>query len=210
MTDYLVAEEGGLRVRLVHDEDAESPRDWSNACSVVMVPNRRGYYPPDKNGGRLAHVWRHLCRDGDRWPMRDAVEQFERTVSILGGRSLYVTPHDGPSLIWYVFPDAIYVDSHSGERVWPEGATPDELDAALKGEAETYQQWQEGDVWGYVIEERVTWKRTDGQPGTMTVWQEIDEDGSVWGHFGYSYAANEAKLALAHEVKRRAAANATT
>lgn len=77
------------------------------------------------------------------------------------------------------------------------------------GEAEM-QAWREGEVYGWVVEERVTWttpRRTQLKitgnigalvtgPDTMTTWEQVD---SCWGFYGLDdYLKSEAREALGH------------
>ena len=59
----------------------------------------------------------------------------------------------------------------------------------LTAEVNEYNQYLTNDVWGVVVERKVTWQRT-GQPDTtMDTWEDID---SFYGLYGSEYAATEA------------------
>jgi hypothetical protein len=89
-------------------------------------------------------------------------------------------PYEGPESVWYILPDA------QKETTDPE--------KCLRSEIEEYQAWAEGDVYFYVVEKAVGWKREDGEPGDMTTWQEEESCGSLIGH---DWAVQAAKDALA-------------
>lgn len=57
-----------------------------------------------------------------------------------------------------------------------------------------YKAWCEGDVQGYIIEKRVTWRREDSAE-TMDTWEQVD---SCWGYYGEpDYVEQVAREALA-------------
>jgi hypothetical protein len=186
----VVASQGDLRVILRREEYADNPREaFDQTCNVVMVPS--SYCPPDKDGGPFAEQWRRLT-DGHR--TRDAVLIFERYVAINEGRTLYDTPYDGPSCIWYTTP---YL-RRNGKWVWPQEPTADEMDALLRAERDEYRAWAEGDVWGWEVQRSVSYQRTDGQPGgEHSHWEHVDSCG---GYYGRKYAEQQAREALAQRV----------
>lgn len=73
----------------------------------------------------------------------------------------------------------IYVESESKEY--------DDLEAGLKGEVETYNQYLEGDVWGYIIE------ASDGE--TL---------GSCSGFYGFNHCKSEAEHIVSSYPKQLA------
>jgi hypothetical protein len=54
---------------------------------------------------------------------------------------------------------------------------------ACEGIVRSFAQYLEGDIWGFIAEDRVTktWTRPDGTPGEEDDWEEVD---SCWGFFG--------------------------
>lgn len=69
-------------------------------------------------------------------------------------------------------------------------------DALLRSERDEYRAWAEGTVYGYVIEEKVTWSPLDpahDRYPPMDTWETVD---SCWGFYGYAYAAEEAREAF--------------
>lgn len=177
---------GDLRVRLVHDPDPCNPRtEFNQLAHVVTVPHRQ-YADVDKDGGPLTDGWQRLL---DRYPVNSAVAMFERWARIFHSAStLHDAPHEGAVAVWYLLPAEI-------ER---EGIT-DPL-RCLDGEREEYRAWAEGDVHGYVIEERVTWVPADPirHPlGSLDTWVQVD---SCWGFYGHGYAEDEARAAFAEHT----------
>jgi hypothetical protein len=58
---------------------------------------------------------------------------------------------------------------------------------------EEVRAWQDGDVWGYVIEERIGWVRADGSAETMETWETVD---SCFGFYGREWAERSAREAF--------------
>lgn len=174
-----VSDEGRFRVRLVGDEDCQTPRESDSLSHVVTVPTFR-YQNVDKTGGPLADGW-------DRIKHRpDAMDLFERWARIFHGAvTLRDTPAGaGASAVWYVLPGEEY---------------PNDPTAYLECEARAYRQWADGETYGWITEEIKFW--TDGDGGTLATWEEVD---SCWGLIGYDYARTAALEELAHLVKDKA------
>jgi hypothetical protein len=192
----VVAKRDGYRVVLHLDDGLGNPREEfdGHICSVVQIDPRSSYIPPDKDGGPLAHIWHHLTAGGELYPLRDAVEPFQRTVAILGGRSLYDTPHEGASCVWYIVPTLAHHTDGTPVQ-WSDGfpATPENLDRILAGERDEYRSWASGDVYRWTVEKSVGWHRKDGVPGERSTWEHVESCG---GYYGYNDAESEARRAL--------------
>ena len=184
MTDVETLEtRGDFRVRLVTDDYPENPRkDYDHITHVITVQNNR-YADVDDDGGPLAKHWARLI-SGHGWrtpDTRDAVAMFERFAKIHGIVTLYDTPNDGASAIWYMMPDQYH---EVGDPM-----------AYLTGERDEYRAWANGEVYGYVIEQRVKWHHTDhDSDDEMATWDHVE---SCYGFIGYQYAEQEARDAFA-------------
>ncbi|RKR88298.1 hypothetical protein BDK92_2609 [Micromonospora pisi] len=188
-----VIEEPGYRVLLEQEDSPVNPREeWNNLAHVVTVPSAR-YIDVDEDGGPLADAWatlnyRHFCSEAE--------VIFTRYARIFHGATVLVdAPIDGARSVWYLMPEDI-------ER---QGITNPV--ACLKGERDTYRQWAEGDVYGWVVEESVIWVRVvdagDAKPDklvTRKTWEVVD---ASWGIYGYEYAEEAAREALARYVMMR-------
>lgn len=189
MSDVLATtEDGRYRVRLVLDEHPENPRnDAETLAHVVTIDTHLGqYHPVDKDGGPLAWAWERL-----KWNRWTGIDIFTRYVSIFhGGIVLESAPINGPRSLWYM----------TGE----EAAA---LDAGLltegyiEAEMQEYEAWAEGDVWGFVVEERVDWTRDDDEDEHMQTWEHVD---SCFGFYGKPYARSQAREALQFYAARPA------
>lgn len=81
-----------------------------------------------------------------------------------------------------------------GAETW-EGMEPHKV---IVSYLESLAMWMNGEVYGYIVERRVTGTKTynDGTPSEeFEEWVDDDED-SCWGILGYEWAEKEAKMAL--------------
>jgi hypothetical protein len=174
-------EHNGYTVKIIQDEDAESPRDWDNACTMVCFHGRyqlgdkdHGYNESDYNG------WDELY---------DAIVRDHKPVAIF---PLGLIDHSGISM--YVGSGAhwcdpggwdsgqvgfAFVSRAKGLEEWGKSKVTkhvrDMAEKCLRAEVETYDQYLRGDVYGYVVE------TPDGE--------QVD---SCWGFFGLEYCKAEA------------------
>ncbi|MEU7030076.1 hypothetical protein AB0A60_25765 [Streptomyces sp. NPDC046275] len=191
MSDDILAttDDGRFRVRLVRDEHPENPRnDDETLAHVITIDTHLGHYHPvDKDGGPLAEAWERL-----KWNRRTGVDTFMRYVSIMhDGIVLESSPERGPRSLWYV----------TGEEARAiDGGLLTE--GYVEAEMQEYEAWATGDVWGFVVEERVGWTRDDDPHQFMETWEPVDD---CWGFYGGPYARAQAREALAFYASRAAA-----
>lgn len=181
---------GQYRVRLETDQDPTNPRtDQDNLCHVITVPGSR-YIDVDANGGPLQDGW-DLIKD-----RADAVEVFTRWARTFHGAVVeYHTPERGANSVWYLMPDQF-------------AEVPDPK-KHIGAEITEYQNWADGEVYGYIIEKSVAWMPTDEEDcenlGERTTWEHVD---SCWGYVGYEYAKSAALEEFApHKAKAELADN---
>jgi hypothetical protein len=174
MSDVLKTS-GQYRVRLEQDSDPVNPReDYDHVTYVVTVPD--SHYVDVAGPGPLSDRWDHIKHRSD------AVDLFTRWARISHSAVVeHHTPNNGPVSVWYMLPEGI-----------AEVTNPLEY---LRGDVQEYQNWADGEVYGYIIEKSVEWERADGEDETRTTWEEV-EDGSCWGLIGFDYAAQAAEEAL--------------
>jgi hypothetical protein len=190
MSDDVLAttDDGRFRVRLVRDEHAENPRnDGETLVHVITIDTHLGqYHPVDKDGGPLAGAWERL-----KWNRWTGVDIFTRYVSIMhGGIVLESSPERGPRSLWYV----------TGEEARAiDGGLLTE--GYVEAEMQEYEAWAEGDVWGFIVEERVGWTRDDDPDESMETWEHVD---SCFGFYGKPYARSQAREALRFYAARPA------
>ncbi|MFJ3974862.1 hypothetical protein [Streptomyces sp. NPDC090021] len=182
-------DDGRFRVRLVRDEYAENPRnDRETLVHVITIDTHLGHYHPvDKDGGPFAEAWERL-----KWNRWTGVDLFTRYVSIMhGGLVLESSPERGPRSLWYV----------TGEEARAiDGGLLTE--GYVEAEMQEYEAWANGDVWTFIVEERVLWTRDGDSDVSMETWEEVD---SCSGLYGKPYARSQAREALTFYAARDAA-----
>lgn len=193
----------GSEYRDVLSVTMEDVRDSIRTCIENI---RRGYYSQDR-----------FFRDD--WPMyREAVAVFNEHSSITEyvhalfvehyvALPLYLYDHGGITMNCGGFScpwdsgqvGYIYVSRDKAREEWGTSPKPDEMtdeefwEGRLRQEVETYSQYLEGDVYGYVLEKARGYTQTtrfeDGEveEGEGLEWEEVD---SCWGFFGYDPAEN--------------------
>jgi hypothetical protein len=121
----------------------------------------------------------------------DLLEKYLRAYH---GATTVETWHSGD--YWYVTYDPAAWREHVGA---PEGSV----------DMSEYRAWCEGDVWGYVVEKRVTWTTDDPAYADEDRWEDAGD--SCWGFYGSDgangkYLKDTALEALAYAVEAARAA----
>lgn len=164
-----------LELRIVHDEDPESPRTTFDNLGVMVCFHRR-YNLGDK------HDLREDSFGG--WDdLKDYLVKEEKALHIL---PLYLYDHSGITMSTGPFGcpwdsgqvGFIYTTKEQMENI---GTPADKVEECLKAEVEVYTKYIEGDCWGYVIED-----------------EEGDEVDSCWGFYGEDAAKETGEAALKH------------
>ena len=175
MDKELIEEKEGFKLFLVHDLDPESPREWDNLGTMVCF--HRNYWLGDKNPrGESKHNFKNNQEFLEWW------EENGNDGVIL---PLYLYDHSGLTMSVNEFNDRW----DSGQVGWIYATKETiikeygEFDKE-KDEVAVYNQYLQGDVWGYIVENE------DGE--------HLD---SCWGFYGYEYAKEEGKRQLEWEVK---------
>ncbi|GAB3830111.1 hypothetical protein [Kribbella italica] len=178
MSDYaqgLIEETGDFRVRVVYDESQSEFPDFVQSAVISMNDRYLSYNDTRGLGALVRREWSERLRDFDvidRWLK---IFHGVRAVSQVDTR------------------DATYLVLLTEDARWYYGTPEDRVQECADGDAETFMQWAEGDIYGYVVEERATWRREGGDEETMETWEEVD---SLWDLYGHDYASTEAREAL--------------
>lgn len=172
-----------IRVRVVADQDAESPREWDTLGTMVCAHGR--YNLGDDDGLEKARelINKHysnkwLDNEGyDLTHVPDIEELLERTGAAImlplylydhSGITMKTTPFSCPwdsGKVGFIFVSKEDVrKEYSWKRLTQ--ARIQEIQTYLEGEVEVYDQYLTGDVWGFQVIE-------DGE-----------EKDSCWGFFG--------------------------
>lgn len=181
-------EKNGVVLKIYYDEDCPNPREWDNLGTMVCwhrrynLGDKHSYRDPDDFWASLAE---EIIGDPDKVE-RMSFEQCEKVVRenaiIL---PLYLYDHSSLVMRTYPFNDPwdsgqvgwIYVlkekvrEEYGVRRVTKK--VRDRVIALLKAEVDTYSQWLEGDVYGFVLEDAKG--------------NKID---SCWGFFGTDWKEN--------------------
>jgi hypothetical protein len=165
------APDGRFRVKLVLDDYPDEPYDDGQSPLMRI----------DRDGRDTAHVMatgRPLDADSyveeavARWggPYSRDWPLVEKYLRAYHGVTKIETWHSGS--YWYVTYDPAAWREYVGA---PEGSV----------DMSEYRAYCEGDVWGWVVEKRVTWHADDDRDD-MDTWEPVD---SCWGYYG-RYGAN--------------------
>jgi hypothetical protein len=183
------SEVNGFAVEIYQDEDADSPRGWTHGCELVL--SRRGYDYPNDAGidfdafGGWEEIGEHLKAAAGALVVLPVYAYIHSGIVLRAGQS-FSDPWDSGTLGLAYVTAQNWKDTQGTE--WTGSEADREMARRLiAGDVETYSQYLNGEVYGYVI------KDFDGE--------EVD---SLWGMYGSEYAEEEAKaaaLALEHEPK---------
>lgn len=176
---------GPFRVRVVPDDDAESPREWDNIATMVLAHNRynlprEGGYEHvideafERGGYALAARYLSVCHDAVVMP----VYGYDHGQLTLRVGDSYACPWDS-ALAGLVYMPRSLARAELGDP------SDDKIRDALRAEVQVYDQYLTGDVYGYIVEREI-----DG------VWEDADTFNSCWGLFGADYAAAEGIAAM--------------
>lgn len=190
---------GTLRVRLVLDESAGEPYDDGGSPIVRWDLHTRhsGTWHAEQITVTTSYVLdASIVRAAERWGCNPH-SLFRRYLRIFHGTTCYVEydRNDGSDFVYATFDTA-----HWRQAM---GLTDEHLAAhpEIRGQLanmDEYKAWCEGDVYGYVVEREVTWRK-DGEPATtMTTWEEVE---SCWGYYGRGEGERAAREALADQVE---------
>lgn len=168
------------RLRLVMDEYPDEPEN--DGQSPLMRLENRGA------GWRAEHVMVGSRPTGDDTRIEDAAAKWGTP-----------TGKDWPKFEKYLraYYGVTTIETYSTRDYWYVTYDPDawrEWSGAPAGSVDM-SEWQaycEGEVYGWVIEMRVTWHDVGGQLPDQHTWEEVPEDGSCWGYYGYKWAKEAA------------------
>lgn len=185
MDHDVIEEAGDFRVKLAYDDDHEFP-DFIQSTVVPTNDRYQDYNDSYGYGRMLREIYPRRGSDViERWLRIFHGVRAVQQVSLRDGTYLVLLTDDGQN--YYGTPD-------------------DRVQECVDGDAETFRQWAEGEVYGWIVEKKVRWqKMNDNLVGHIDEiredWEHVD---SLWGMYGREYAEDEAREAL--EVYGEAAA----
>ena len=181
------------KIRIEQDDCPESPREWDNLGTMVCFHGR--YNLGDKSTLNQEEV-------------QDIYRNDKEYISL----PLYLYDHSGLTMnttgfscpwdsgqVGVIFVSRAKVRSEYGVKRISK-AIEEKVIRCLKGEVENYDMYLRGDIWGYIIEEDVTYTSEEGK--TIVVPEEVD---SCWGFYGYDECEAEAK-AIVESMEAKVAA----
>lgn len=199
---YTLLEEtvGDLRLQVVSDDDPShaDPRDATNV-GVMMAEGHRHYILGDKRPVYLDDEARAAYNAAADAMVRAPFAVVARYLRIFWGATVVLPlglyDHGGVSMYvggaidpWDSGLVGVIFDT-PGTRADTGVLTPEDIEAALRGEVEEYDRFLRGEVYGYVIERLSTCDHGD---------VHSDHVDSCWGYIGDEFAISEGRSALNH------------
>lgn len=177
-----------LRLKIVHDTDPESPREWCNLGTMVCWHNRYTLGDEQPRGTALDYLLNlasvhmpNIDEDCDKLARLRVAKILEKHYIM---RELYLYDHSGITMRTSAFGcpwdsgqvGFIYISREKAlkEFGWKvlTAKRRAQLESYLDNEVQTYDDYLTGNVYGYVVEE---------QDNTTGEWEETD---SCWGFYG--------------------------
>jgi len=176
-----------LTVKIMHDEDPESPRGWDNLG--VMAGFHGRYNLGDNDPGLMLDGSSINLGDYDGW---DEMEADLRRRGALCIQPLFLYDHSGITIstrsfagrahhaswdsgrVGFIFTTRKRMTEYLGKNRLT-AKTRKRVEEILEAEVEEYDQYLRGDVYGYIIEDNAG--------------NQVD---SCWGFYGYDIVKQEA------------------
>ncbi|WIM95792.1 hypothetical protein ACTOB_007926 [Actinoplanes oblitus] len=181
---------GDLRVRLAHDGCAAEPYFEGRSPILRLYPSRswggwRGEYI-DSIGAYTPTAADDILTAAEKWA--GGPDLFERYLRMFHGTTAvewYDGRPGGGDFVYVTFDTAGWRARYD---------LPDDVAGIV--DLSEWRAYCEGDVYGYVVEERATWQRTNGAgevAETRETWEPVD---SCWGFYGHQYAETAGRSVL--------------
>jgi hypothetical protein len=196
-----IEERGKYRVRVVLDDDPMEPYD--DGGSPILRYERREY--DDYIAEQITTITSHKVDDrivealrqyGDNYANGQSL--FERYLRMFHGTTEVVWRGGG----WREYSYVTFDTAHWRQEM----ALTDEHIAKMReaghemrlADMSEYGAYLDGEVYGYVVEEEVTWVRASGETHyTKQTWEHVD---SCWGFYDRDCVEEQAREALAAEA----------
>ena len=166
---------GDRRLVLALDMDTQEPYDDGGSPILWRDYTRGGWHAEQEEKISSYTVHPRIVEALQRWGPHDIGDHFGRYVRAFHGATVVDTYQDRDGRL-YVTLDP---------REWREEVGAAEGSVSL----EEWRAYCEGDVYGWIIQERVTWTK-DGSDETREDWEDVD---SCWGFYGRQYAEEAAR-----------------
>ena len=199
-------EENEYTLKIIQDDDAESPRNWSNVCTMVCWHRRyklgddHSFESPDEF---MQHLYldvigKHWCDEHESDDWQDVYKELQNTDLVLI-KQINLYDHSGITISTssgYPYNDRwdsccvgfIYVTKKTIFKECggiTEGNWKDRADEYLEGEVQTYDQYLRGDVYGYTLTKKVIHQEKCPHCGeVIREYEDEEEVDSCWGFYG--------------------------
>lgn len=202
---------GAFVVELHHDDDPESPREWDNFGKIWTFDRR--YNSPDATPARdpraaLESLAADLFPNANTDDMDDSalMALIERRAVILpvfkyehGGVAYscgaFSCPWDSGQVGWTFATRAEILANWGGKILTP--ARRKKAADLLRAEVETYSQWANGEVYGYVVHTA----EDPEDPDSLD--HDDDHTDSCWGFYGMEEARAEGRSSAEYSEAER-------
>lgn len=187
-----------LRVRIEYDRDPDSPANWDNVGEIAYTSTRHTLGTQEVSRDRMDEIAQGI-RSGKLIGL--PVYAYVHSGSMIAagkrlkgtsGKFVFCNPFSCP---WdsgqsgFVYTTREKAIREFGKKIMTNKVKQATLQC-LAGEVETFSQYLEGDVYGYIVER--TELDEDGDPGE---WEGLE---SCWGYYGIEYARAEGKSVAEH------------
>lgn len=197
MTTFKQAENDNFRLRIEYDTDPENPRTDIEGWLGTMVCWHRRYTLGDKHKYSDPQDFaRSLLADFidpdkvDRMGDKKVFDELQKYVVIL---PLFLYDHSGLSMntggfscpwdsgqVGYIYVTRQAIREQYEVKSVHKNLRNKVLDI-LKAEVAVYDEYLRGNVFGFVLEKKVTYKSTEDEDDTLVNYEEVD---SCWGFIG--------------------------
>lgn len=181
-------------LNIFHDESAESPREWDNLGTIVANHPRYkiGDEQVDVSEWMIQMVKKITQEDVEQINISEALEVIRQEYFI---EPVYMLDHSGISLSTKRFNDPwdsgligfIYA---SKEKIKEEGVDESKVSEYFEGELETYTQYINGEVYGWVLKEKRKFTKIY-EDGTEEEEEEYEDTDSYWGYYSIDQILSE-------------------
>lgn len=199
--DTIYNESRTKRVRIEYDDDgwACDPRDYDELVDIVTPDTSMTEHSKD---AQFEEAHRRLYYKGLGHTFGRYLRIFHDTTAL----PVYKYEHSGVALSTGSFLGrAQHAEWDSGQIGWAYIRTDAEHwdgmdeEAILSGFVEELGKWMNGEVYGYVVEDKVHGTKVYDDDRDGVEFEDWEEGDSCWGIVGYDYAEVEAKMALGEE-----------
>ena len=183
-------------IELWHDENAESPRKWSNISRMICFHKRYKLGDEHRWKDEEFESWEELRKeiagDGEHILAIKPLNMYEHS-GIAISTGTFGCDWDSMQIGWIFITKEMWIkDMQLSENFKFNDAVVKEAEKRIDSEVEIYGQWLSGDIVGFTIKEKV-------KSITIVTEEEIiteEEINSCGGYYGEEDAVSEAKAEI--------------